>query len=152
MIYNPLLSKKELLERVSSLKKLKYNKFRWWRMYDSLSNDLPNKSPLLKKIQNGDYNYSHYSYQYQLCEHELNDMVKKYGGATERFIDDSHILRIKRKKLMLEFEKDENSKLFNMRKSFVKCFKISEEEFDEEAFKFGGTLEDLYFYFQNKLK
>jgi hypothetical protein len=152
MIYNPLLSKKELLKQVSSLKKLKYNKFRWWRMYESFHPPLTNKSPLLKKIQNGDFDYSHYSYQYQLCEHELNDMVKKHGGVTEKFIDDSHILRIKRKKLIEEFEKDELTKLYNIKKKFTKLFKISEEEFEEEIIKFGGTLEDLYFYFQNKIK
>ena len=54
MIYSPTFPKPYIQEKLSKLRKLKYNQFRWWRMYDNPVLPLPNKAPLIEKILNGE--------------------------------------------------------------------------------------------------
>jgi hypothetical protein len=63
MIYNPPFTEAELEVEFSKLRKLKYNQFRWWRMYDNPNPTKPKHSMLIDKIRNGDFDYSHFRYQ-----------------------------------------------------------------------------------------
>lgn len=147
MLYNPLLPISILKEKLQPLRKLSYNKFRWWRMYDDPRKPLPNKSSFLDKILNGEYDYSHYSYQAQLCEHELNQMWLDCKSDMQLFNEKSSVLRARRKRLLGDFEKDENEKLKKIFKEFSKNFKVSDEELATTIERdFDGTLEELYHY------
>ena len=53
--FNPILSRKQLDKKFSKLRKLKYNQFRWWRMYDYPNKPLSNKSSFRDRILNGDF-------------------------------------------------------------------------------------------------
>ncbi len=110
MIYSPTFPKPYIQEKLSKLRKLKYNQFRWWRMYDNPVQPLPNKSPLIDKILNGDFDYPHYKLQAELVEHELNELAQKCGGNNELFGEKSALLRAKRKRLLDDFWKEENEK------------------------------------------
>jgi hypothetical protein len=146
MIYSPVLPLSHIKTQLSKLKKLSYNKFKWWRMYGSYTNPLPNKSPLIDKILNGDFEYPHYKLQAELVEHELNSLALKFGGNNEMFVEKSSLLRSKRKRLLDDFEKEENEKLKYMIKEFTKNFPIPSEEIEEEMLRFGGNLEEFYHY------
>ena len=52
-----------VLEKISQLQPLNYNQFRWWRRFDSPNKPLHKNSDLLRKIRNGDYEFSHYYWQ-----------------------------------------------------------------------------------------
>jgi len=147
MLYKPSLPYSTLQKKLQPLRKLTYNKFRWWRMYDDPRNPLPNKSPLLDKILNGEFEYSHYSYQAQLCEHELNQMWLDCKSDMQWFNERSSVLRARRKRLWEDFEKDENEKLKKIFKEFSKNYTASDEELMTTIERdFDGTLEELYHY------
>jgi len=61
--YSPVTSREQLEKKFSKLRKLTYNAFRWWRMYDNPNKPLCNRSPFRDRILNGDFDYSHYKYQ-----------------------------------------------------------------------------------------
>jgi hypothetical protein len=146
MVYTPTFTKSYIQTQLSKLRKLSYNKFRWWRMYDNPNLPLPNKSPLIDKILNGDFDYPHYKLQAELVEHELNELAQKCGGNNELFDEKSSLLRVKRKRLLDDFEKEENEKLRTLNKEFTKNFSATEEQVAEEMLRFIGNLGEFYYY------
>lgn len=145
MIYTPSLSETELEKKFSKLRKLKYNQFRWWRMYDNPNPPLPKQSPLIDKIKNGDFDYSHYRYQAMWCEHEMNKIYEKIGRTDMgRFVEETSLLRTRRKRLLEDYFKDEDNKLESLIIEFSKTFRLPKEEMKEIMALFGGTIEELY--------
>ena len=151
-LYNPVLSRSELDEKFKSLQKLNYNQFRWWRMYDTLNKPLDKRSPLRDRILNGDFDFSHYSYQVQWCEHELNDIWEDCGGDVLKYNEQSSVLGARRKRLAEDFEKDEKEKLTTLISEFTKNFRCSKEQVEEEMLECSGDLIDLYYIIADKYK
>ena len=148
--YSPLTSRKQLDNEFSKLRKLKYNAFRWWRMYDNPNKPLCNKSPFRDRILNGDFDYSHYRYQADWCEHEMNDIAEECGEDIGKYVEKTSLLRSRRKRLLEDFEKDENGKLEMLIKTFTVNFKCNEEQVYEEIDKCSGSLMDLYYIMEDK--
>jgi len=138
----------ELVERkLSELRPLNYNQFRWWRRWDSKRAPLPNKASLLAKIQNGDLDFSHYFWQAQYTEIEMN---QKYAKAKDYrdYLDNVQLDKARRKRLWEDFIKDEAEKLEYIAKQFQKLFFITEKEYQKEIEEFDGTLEEFYYHIE----
>jgi DNA anti-recombination protein RmuC len=108
-------------------------------MYDNPVLPLPNKAPLIDKILNGDFDYPHYKLQAELVEHELNELAQRCGGNNEMFGEKSSLMRTRRKRLLDDFEKEENDKLKRIFKEFEKNFALSKEQIEEEMLRFVGN-------------
>ena len=150
--YSPVTSRKELDKKFSKLRKLTYNAFRWWRMYDNPNKPLCNRSPFRDRILNGDFDYSHYKYQADWCEHEMNDIAEECRDDIGKFVEKTSLLRSRRKRLLEDFEKDENSKLEMLIKTFTVHFRCNKEQVYEEIEKCSGSLMDLYYIIEDKYK
>jgi hypothetical protein len=142
-------SKEKIDEEIAKLQPLNYNQFRWWRRWDSKYPALHKYSPLISKIKNGDYEFSHYFWQAQYCEFELNEKLKT-SYDTVHWMELTQLDRARRKRLWEDFEKDEAEKLKNIERDFTTTFKMSKEEYYSELDKFGGTLEEFYFHCESK--
>lgn len=150
-MYNPPFSQVELEKKFKKLRKLNYNKFRWWRMYDDPNPLLPKQSPLLDRIKNGDFDYSHYNYQAMWCEHEMNKIHDKYGfDDMGRYVEETSLLRSRRKRLLEDHYKEEDNRLESIAIEFTKNFKITKDEIKTLMGEFDGTLEELYIHLQEK--
>ena len=151
MIYNPSCSQEQLEKKFKKLRKLNYNPYRWWRMYDDPKPALPKQSPLLDRIKNGDFNYSHYNYQAMWCEHEMNKVHDKYGfDDMGRYVEETSLLRSRRKRLLEDHYKEEDNRLESIAIEFTKNFKITKDEVKTLMGEFDGTLEELYIHLQQK--
>ena len=117
------VDRETVLDKISQLQPLNYNQFRWWRRFDSPNKTLHKYSNLLDKIQNGDYDFSHYYWQ---AKNAMNSA--------------------RRKRLWDDFEKDEKERINGIEKDFQMKFKMSRKKVREEIEEFGGTLEDFYHY------
>jgi hypothetical protein len=148
--YSPVTSRKQLDKKFSKLRKLNYNAFRWWRIYDNPNKPLDNKALFRDRILNGDFDYSHYKYQADWCEHEMNDIATECGEDIGKYVEKTSLLRSRRKRLLEDFEKDENGKLEILFQQFVKYFKIEKEQVIEECLKCSGELIDLYYIIEDK--
>ena len=133
-----------VLEEVSKLRPLKYNKFQWWRRFASLNRPLEDKASLIDKIKNGDLEFSNYFWQALYTELELNAKREEVRDGRE-WIETTQVDRARRKRLWEDFEKDETKKLEYIKKQFVKTFKMTLEDYEEQLSKATGTLEDLYY-------
>ena len=87
---------------------------------------LPKQSPLLDKIKNGDFNYSHYNYQAMWCEHEMNKVHDKYGfDDMGRYVEETSLLRSRRKRLLEDHYREEDNRLESINIELSKAFRIT---------------------------
>ena len=140
------IDRETVLDKISQLQPLNYNQFRWWRRFDSPNKTLHKYSNLLDKIQNGDYDFSHYYWQAKYAEMEIDDLHNETFPDAELFIEKNAMNSARRKRLWDDFEKDEKERINGIEKDFQMKFKISRKQVREEMEEFGGTLEDFYHY------
>lgn len=141
---------REFLEdQLSRLTKKKYNKFYWWRRYES-RNELDKKTPLYEKIRNGDYDHSDYLYQ---MEHEFYLMKDKLIDVI--YPDERHeiagLCLERARRLNEDYQKHEKDLMTKLYSDFRKTFNIQRDELTKIMENFDGTLLELYDYVK-KLK
>jgi len=152
MVYKPTFTREELKEKFSHLQKLNYNQFRWWRLYDVKKKPLAAHFPLRDRIENGDYDFSHYWYQAAWVEHDINDLSIECKDDAGLFSEKVQVLSARRKRLYEDYEKDEKWKLDDLVKEFSRNFHITKDEAGLEMEEFGGTLTELYDYISTHSK
>lgn len=141
-----------VLEKLKNFKPLKYNKFYWWRMYDDNHNPLSNKSPLEKRIKNGDFNEPSYKWQAQLA---LLIARKKLDLSKDNYttqMEKTSIDLSRYRKLMDDHYKEEQKRLDDLKKSFLQSFQIQEDILDDYLIKWGGDILSLYNMFKSSIR
>ena len=133
-----------ILREVAKLRPTTYNKFTRWRKFAPINRPLDDKAPLIDRILNGDLEFSNYYWQALYTEMELNARRKQARDGVEYF-QDTQVIRARRKRLWEDFEKDEAKKLETIKKQFVKTFKMTAEDYEDQLERIDGTLEDLYY-------
>jgi hypothetical protein len=131
---------------IKKLQPLNYNKFMWWRRFNTKTQPLPRGAKFLDRIKNGEYEFSHYYWQWKLTELEINDLCVKYKGDIQKLLENNAVDLARRKRLIDDFEKDENARLKALKDGFMREFVMTREEFEEHTIEFGGTTEEFYFY------
>ena len=132
-----------VLQEISKLRPLNYNRFMWWRRFDQKKRPLDKKAPLLDRIKNGDLEFSHYYWQALYTEIEMNEK-RNQCIDDQHWIEQTRVDKQRRRRLYDDFEKDEAEKLATLRKEFSKEFRMTKEDYDNEILEFGGTLLQLY--------
>ena len=151
-MYSPELSRDKVNQELSKLRKINYNRFKWWRMYTPINPPLHARKSLRDRILNGDFDYSHYRYQALWCEYQMNDLWEECKGDVTKYIEKSSLLRTRRKRLFEDFIKDENEKLDLLIKEFTRYFKCDKEQVYQCIEECGGDLIDLYYIIEEKYK
>jgi len=137
---------KTVHREIKKLQPLNYNQFRWWRRFDTKTKPLPRGVKFLDRIKNGEYEFSHYYWQWKLTELEINDLYVKYNGDVREIIMSHAVDLARRKRLIEDFEKDEASLLKALKDGFMREFVMTKEEYDDHVIEFGGTTEEFYLY------
>jgi ribonuclease BN (tRNA processing enzyme) len=150
MIIPTRLSRESLEAKLSTLPNKTYNKFMWWRRYQSRQTK-PDKSTFYDKIVNGDFETSDYYYQAEYENYLLEDAVKDIKHYEDKV---SHIsmFRARHKRLMEDYEKEEAEILRKLKLEFKKVFKISKDDLERIMETFDGTTLDLYIYIKDLVK
>ena len=152
MVYNPPLTRRQLQNRFSKLQKLNYNQFRWWRMYESKIKPLNGRASFRDRILNGDYDVSCYLDQAHWCEHEINDLYKRYDHDPVQLNEHSKIWKARRTRLIEDHDREEHEKLTAIRDGFFQNFQITKDEIQKEMLNCRGSLIDLYYIIEEKYK
>lgn len=142
-------SEQRIKSEISKLKPIKYNQFRWWRRWDNPRPPLGSNKPLLDRIKNGDFDFSNYYWQSQYCVLEM-EHKKTTSLDNLRWIDDTEIDRARYRKLIADFDRDEKDRLADLKKSFMQCFHMSEEDYYSQIEGFDGGIEDFYHHISTK--
>lgn len=143
-----LLDREVLEQKLDHLSEKRYNKFQWWRRYQDIQ-ELDEKAPLLRKIQNGDYDYPSYFYQAQHEVYRMSDEVKDMKMNEDR-VDRINLYMERYRRLMEDAYKEENKRFNALTKRLSKELKIAKEELESVMESFEGTIEELYLYLKNR--
>ena len=129
-------------DKIATFTPVKYNQFYWWRRFKSRETLHPLK-PLYDKIKNGDYEMSDYFYQ---AKYELELMEEKTAGITDAEARHEAIgLSMERhRRLMNDYEKDEEKIMKGLIKDFRVVFGVSEDELERYMEECDGDLMCLY--------
>ena len=138
-----------------------YNPFRWYTSGKYRKKPLPQSSPLLLKIKNGDFEYSPFF-------READDNEKLYNKMYNHFMETSLIVdindrkveahefakmkRIKQNKLMEVGIDEEQTRLFQLRKELTEEFGKDLWEKCLEKKRGKGTTEDMYWWYKKQCK
>lgn len=141
-----------LAQELSNLTPLKYNKFFWWRNYTSKTKPLGKHSSLVEKIHNGDYNISPYYWMAQQAIVEAKKKIDTKKDVMSSQKEKTSIDRERYRRLMEDFEKDDNARLEAMYKAFQSMFRLTKDELDEHILNFDGTIEDFYYHMKSLAK
>lgn len=132
-----------------------YDRFMWWRSYTPKNKPLTNRHPLRDRIANGDFESGPYLFEVELVYHTMNEKYKEAftpNGEIDYnlYIHNTSIDRARKKRLIEDYEKEEARKLLELRKEFLKEFKMNRDEYDAEVIKAKGTTLDFYFEMEEK--
>ena len=143
-----ILDRNFLETELSKLWTNKYNCYQWWRRYQT-RNCLNKKAPLYDKIVNGDYDPSTYLYQ---ADHEMHLLADKLQGV--KHPDEAHDIKglfmERRRRLLIDYEKEEASIMAELKRDFIKTFKIEKQQLESLMETFDGSLLELYTYIKTK--
>jgi hypothetical protein len=125
---------------------LNYNRFMWWRSHTDGIKPLGKRAHLRDRIKNGDFNESSYYMQAQLALHNAKDKVDltKHDHSDQLEILAVDLARYKR--LMEDFEKEENARLEALYDAFTSTFKMTRSQLEEELCNWPGELLSYYDY------
>ena len=152
-MYTPTHTREQLLStKLKGLRKLNYNPFTWWRMYESTNKPLSPRSHISDKIKNGDYNYPHWKYQAELCEHDLNDMWEKMNPDYAKWVEESSLMRARRKRLLEDHEKEEKNRLTEIVREFTRYYRVTKEEVEDMMLEWEGDLYSFYEYMDGRFR
>ena len=130
----------------------KRSPFYWWRRFRT-HKYLPHNTPLLRKIQNGDFDYPPYfqqaEWELEWAKEEQEQYVDEYKGTgnphTDEAYNDIEKRARKRYKKLIEDAYDVETRHLNtLTESLAKQFKIRKEIITTSMETFGGTIEELY--------
>ena len=138
----------------------KRSPFYWWRRFKS-HKYLPHNASLLRKIENGDYNYpdlfEHAEWELVWMKEEQEEFIKNYTGDNYRddilYLDIEKRARKRWKKLLEDALEVENRHLENLSKDFCEYFNIDRDRMKKIMEEFGGSIRTLYIHLKtNKIK
>lgn len=140
----------KLEERIATFQKKNYDQWYWWRRFKTRET-LHRYTPLQTRIEHGDFEVSDFHWML-LWERKLEqDALDK-----ERSNDKRHDLRgiygERKRRLMLDFEKDETKIKSEMYKAFRIEFRLTDAALESEMLQFDGSLKEFYYYLSNKQK
>lgn len=129
--------------------KKKYDRYMWWRSYTLRNKPLSNRHPLRDRILNGDFDLGPYIFEIELVEHRINEKSQTHKHE-DTFREDIQLDKARRKRLQQDRDKDEVTKLEELRKAFVFEFKMTKEQYDREVVKPQRDLITFYFKMEDK--
>ena len=142
--YKPLHSK-AWLERFlkKNFYKKKYDRFMWWRQYTLRNAPLPKQSSLRAKIENGDFDMGPFQFEIELTQHRMNDKWLEHKHE-DTYREATQIDKARIKRLQEDRDKDEKSKLEELRKAFVLEFNMTTEQYDRESMRPNKSIIGFY--------
>ena len=125
--------------------------FYWWRRFKSHKN-LPYKTRLTDKIQNGDFDPSPFfeeaKWELHWMKEEQDDFIDNYKGKEPHqdplYRDIEARARKRYNKLFADGMKDEANRMERLVNNFSKHFKMSKDEIADVMKSFDGTILEMY--------
>lgn len=139
-------SEDEVQKRISKLKPLKYNKFFWWRLFTDNHEPLGKRAPLKDRIINGDFDEPTFKWQAQWVLINARKKLNFHRDTYRDHIEKTSLDFARFKKLMQDYEKEEQKRLAELLNELKQVFKLTDEQFEYHLDKWKGDTLSFYEY------
>ena len=138
-----------------------YNPFRWFTKGSYRKKPLKSNSPLLLRIQNGDFEYSPFlreavdeeqNYQEKYNEFMSTSMIDDINNKRVEAHEYAKLRRIASQKLMEKGLEEEHTRLHEVRKQLEIEFVVDLWDRCLEKQRGKGTTEDMYWWYKKQCK
>jgi hypothetical protein len=138
-----------------------YNPFRWFTKGSYRKKPLKSNSPLLLRIQNGDFEYSPFlreavdeeqNYQEKYNEFMSTSMIDDINNKRVEAHEYAKLRRIASQKLMEKGLEEEHTRLHELRKQLEIEFGVDLWDRCLEKQRGKGTTEDMYWWYKKQCK
>ena len=138
-----------------------YNPFRWFTKGSYRKKPLKSNSPLLLRIQNGDFEYSpflreavdeEHNYQEKYNEFMSTSMIDDINNKRVEAHEYAKLRRIASQKLMEKGLEEEHTRLHELRKQLEIEFGVDLWDRCLEKQRGKGTTEDMYWWYKKQCK
>lgn len=127
-----------------------YNRFFWWRRYQD-HKPLSKMAPIMDKAKNGDYEMSPFwkqiQYEHWFENQEIKKLQKEYKGSPDDIgwieRDISKLYWARRKRLLIDAEKDEKNRFELLLKDMKKNYGGNDDVIKEMFNNFIGTIPEF---------
>ena len=138
-------------QELSKLQPLNYNKFMWWRTHAQKGRPLGKRAPLLDRIKNGDFDFSCYYWQAQSAAIQARKKLDLTTDDYQKQYEKTMVDVARYRRLLADYEKEENDRLEAIYDAFTTAFKITKDELIDELCNWPGDLLS-YYEFCNEFK
>jgi len=137
-----------------------YNPFRWYTKGSYRKKPLPQKTPLLLKIQNGDFEYSPFllesvdeekNYQKKYDDFMKTSLIQDMNSKKVEAHQHAKLRRVASQKLMEKGLEEEQVRLSQLRRELKEEFGKDLWDMAQERQRGKGTTEDLYWWYKKQV-
>lgn len=129
----------------------KYDRYMWWRSYTARKAPLSRNHPLRDRILNGDFDIGPYIYEIELAKYRMNEKFIECKGYEDTFREATQVDKARIKRLEEDRNKDEKTKLEDLKKAFLFTLRIKSKQYDREIGNFRGKdLITFYYRMEDK--
>jgi len=132
--------------KLSQYQKLNYNRFMWWRTHCDKTEPLSKRAPLRDRIANGDFEFSSYYWQAQSAAIVGRNKLDLAKDDYRDQIDKTAIDIARYRRLVIDFEKEEQNRIQEFIESFTKAFNLTREELYANLETWEGDVLSFYDY------
>jgi len=118
----------------------------WWRTHCDKTEPLSKRVPLKDRIINGDFEFSSYYWQAQSAAIVGRNKLDLTKDDYRDQIDKTTIDIARYRRLIMDFEKEEENRIQEFIESFTKAFNLTREEIYAELETWGGDMLGFYNY------
>lgn len=136
--------------KITLLKPIKYNKFRWWRLYDDDHESLSKKEPLENRVLNNDFEPSTFIWQAQYVLIQARKKLNLKKDTLSEQVEKTSLDLARYRKLMEDHEREESKRLEDFMEAFKETFDIPQETLDEKLSLWFGDIKGFYYFMSNQ--
>jgi len=139
-------SEEEIQNKISKLKPIKYNKFRWWRLFEDEHEPLSKREPLENRVLNNDFEFPTFIWQTQYVLIQARKKLNLNKDTLSEQVEKTSLDLARYRKLMQDQEREESKRLNEFMEAFKETFNISQETLDEKLNLWFGDIKGFYYY------
>jgi len=133
-------------QHLSKYQKINYNKFMWWRTHAEKTTPLGKRAPLIDRIDNGDFEFPSFFWQAQYVLINAKEKLNLKRDTYKDQYDKTQLDFVRYKKLIEDFNKEENKRLEEFEKAFTTAFNLTKDELYDKLTDWEGDTRSFYNY------
>jgi len=118
----------------------------WWRTHAEKTTPLGKRAPLIDRVENGDFDFPSFFWQAQYVLINAKEKLNLKRDTYKDQYDKTQLDFVRYKKLIEDFNKEENKRLEEFEEAFTTAFNLTKDELYDKLMNWEGDIKSFYNY------